>query len=58
MRGIAKLVAEIFIRNSLHITRHAFIDLAECALQDNTQEKADAIAVYIPPMLRDLLPSK
>lgn len=58
MGGSAKHIADIFIRNSLHITRQEFADLVEYALQDNTQEEVKAIAAHMPPMLRELLPRK
>ena len=58
MRGTPEFVADIFIRNSIFITRNEFADLVEHALQENTREEVSAIAAYMPSDLRALLPRK
>jgi hypothetical protein len=58
MRGSAEYVADIFVRNSVHVTRREFADLMEYALEGNTREEVVAIGVHMPPALRELLPRK
>jgi hypothetical protein len=58
MRGSPEEVADIFIRNSVHVTRREFAELVEYALQDNTPREVAAIAAHMPPNLQDLLPHK
>jgi hypothetical protein len=54
----AEEIADIFVRNSLGVTRHEFIDLVEYALRDSTREEVAAIAAHMPPGLKELLPRK
>jgi hypothetical protein len=58
MRGTPEFVADIFIRNSVFVTRKEFADLVEHALQENTREEVIAIAAHMPTGLRELLPRK
>jgi len=58
MTGSAEYVADIFIRNSVQVTRREFADLMEYALEDNTRDEVVAIGVHMPPALRELLPRK
>ena len=58
MRGSPEFVADIFIRNSVFVTRREFADLLEHALQDNTRAEILAIAGHMPIELRALLPHK
>jgi hypothetical protein len=54
----AEEIADIFVRNSLDVTRHEFVDLVEYALRNNTREEVAAIAAHMPPGLKELLPRK
>jgi hypothetical protein len=58
MRGTPEFVADIFVRNSVFVTRKEFADLVEHALQENTCEEVSAIAEHMPADLRALLPRK
>ena len=54
----AEDMADIFVRNSLDVTRREFADLVEYALRDSTREEVAAIAAHMPPGLKELLPRK
>jgi len=58
MRGSPEHLADIFIRNSVNVTRREFADLLEFALQENTADEVAAIAALMPPELQELLPRK
>jgi hypothetical protein len=58
MHGSPQLLADIFIRNSVNVTRREFVALVEYALQDYTAEEVAAIAALMPPDLQELLPRK
>jgi hypothetical protein len=58
MRGTPEYLADIFIRNSVHVTRREFAELVEYALQENTAEEVAAVAALMPPDLKELLPRK
>jgi hypothetical protein len=58
MRETPEYLADIFIRNSINVTRREFADLVEYALRENTAEEVAAIAALMPPRLKELLPRK
>ena len=58
MRGTPEFVADIFVRNSVHMSRRQFVDLVDYALQDNTREEVEAIAAHMPMDLKEFLPRK
>ena len=58
MRQTPEYLADIFIRNSINVTRREFADLVEYALRDNTAGEVAAIAALMPPRLKELLPRK
>jgi hypothetical protein len=58
MRGTSQFVADIFVRNSVFVSRREFAELVEYALRENTNEEISAIGKHMPPHLRELLPRK
>jgi hypothetical protein len=54
----AEEIADIFVRNTLGVTRREFVELVEYALRDSTREEVAAIAAHMPPGLKELLPRK
>ena len=58
MRGTPEHIADIFIRNSVDVTRREFAELLEYALQENSAAEVAAIAALMPANLKDLFPRK